>query len=140
MKRYIITAAQEVETAMDPEHLGKKILVAGTDTMQVSDGYHTMDELYDHRITLFITLCRKMTEFGAFEDASRIWRSKLHYDGSGYEGWFIMGIDTEPGKQKSYHLPIGLWEETNFVLNTLDKSPEWDGHTSADVLERLKQI
>lgn len=28
------------------------------DAGEVSDGYHTFNELYDHRIKLFITLCR----------------------------------------------------------------------------------
>ena len=31
------------------------------------------------------------------------------------------------------------WEETNFA-KTLDKAPEFDGHTPADVLERIKSL
>jgi hypothetical protein len=50
-----------------------------------------------------------------------------------------MGIGKEKGKQISYHLPLSRWDETYFA-ETLDKAPEWDGHTSADVLERLKTL
>ena len=56
-----------------------------------------------------------------------------------FDGWFIMGIGTGEGNQVTYHLPIRLWEETGFA-ETLDRGPEWDGHTSDDVLERIKNL
>lgn len=106
----------------------------------ISDGYHTFDELYEHRVTLFIALCKKIfvTEFENRKIES-VWKSKLHHDGSEYEGWFIMGIYQDKGSQISYHLPLSKWEETDFAI-TLEKAPEWDGHTSKDVLERLKNL
>lgn len=67
------------------------------------------------------------------------WRSKLHSDGTSFDGWFILGIGTERGKQMTYHLPLDRWNDTSFA-DTFDKAPEWDGHTPADVLERLKHI
>lgn len=120
------------------------------DFSQVSDGYHTIAELYDHRITLYIALCRCMESFISqnqqamtgreMEHPMRPWRSKTHSDGKpAYEGWFIMGIGKEKGKQISYHLPLSRWDETEFA-ETLEQAPEWDGHTSADVLERLKEL
>lgn len=39
----------------------------------------------------------------------------------------------------SYHLPLSKWDECAFA-NEFEKAPEWDGHTSNDVLERLKQL
>ena len=51
----------------------------------------------------------------------------------------MMGIDKKPGKQITYHLPIAYWDETEFA-ETLDLAPEWDGHTSDDVLERLRKL
>ena len=99
------------------------------------DGYHTFDELYEHRIVLFIQLCRKI----AWKGEIPIWRSKLHSDGMSYDGWFILGIHKEKGGQITYHLPLEKWEETNYA-ETLEKAPEWDGHTSKDILERLKSI
>lgn len=102
------------------------------------DGYHTFDELYEHRHTLWIALCRTWdTDNESY--THRPWRSKIHSDGSKYEGWFLLGIGKEPKKQISYHLPISKWEETSFA-ETLDKAPEFDGHTSDDVLERLKKL
>ena len=106
----------------------------------ISDGYHTFGELYEHGVALYIALCKSIVELGAQSPHSpRIWRSELHSDGIYFDGWFILGIGTEKGKQITYHLPFSKWEETKFA-ETLDKAPEWDGHTSADVLERLKQI
>ena len=107
-------------------------------TGETSDGYHTFNELYDHRITLFIALCAEI----AFNDqypAGYVWRSKLHSDGSAFDGWFIMGIGTKPGDQITYHLPISRWDETNW-LTERPRAPEFDGHTSADVLQRLRQF
>lgn len=100
------------------------------------DGYHTFEELYEHRIVLFIALCKIVHQ--EFWDGL-VWRSKLHHDGTSYDGWFIMGIGREKGKQISYHLPVSKWDDTEFA-QTLDRAPEWDGHTSDDVLERLKAI
>lgn len=97
---------------------------------QVSDGYHSFGELYDHRIMLFITLCR--ATYGS-------WRSLYHSDETKLEGWFIMGIGKNPGEQITYHIPEKYWKETSDIL-TLNKAPNWDGHNSADVLERLKKL
>lgn len=113
----------------------EQVVVKGED-IKVSDGYHTFDELYDHRITLFIALCRILRKDA---DHNGIWRSKLHNDGTMYEGWFIMGIGEEAGNQITYHLPIARWHETDFAAE-LTRAPKWDGHTPADVLERLKQL
>lgn len=113
-------------------------------TGKVSDSYHTFDELYEHRITLFIALCkvlkRQENAIGHMpKGESFVWRSKLHSDGSKFDGWFIIGIGKEKGEQITYHLPLSKWEETGFA-ETLDTAPEFDGHTSADVLERLKKL
>ena len=109
------------------------------------DGYHTFTELYEHRTTLFITLCEFFQEFrtpviflSITGQRNNVWRSKKNGDGSEWEGWFILGIGKDKGKQITYHLPIDRWEETDFA-ETLDQAPEWDGHTSDDVLERLKK-
>ena len=43
------------------------------------------------------------------------------------------------GYQITYHVPLERWNETEFA-RTLDKAPEWDEHTSDDVLQRLKKL
>lgn len=103
------------------------------DSNLISDGYHTFGELYDHRITLYIALCRTLSF------TKPVWRAQKHHDGSSFDGWFIMGIESEPGKQISYHLPMSRWEQCRFA-HTMDLAPEWDGHTSQDVLNRLSLI
>jgi hypothetical protein len=116
------------------------------DSNKVSDGYHTFGELYDHRISLFIALCKAKQDFryhgdprNQFGDEKIVWRSFNHSDGSHWKGWFIMGIGRDKGKQITYHLPMANWDECKFA-ESLEKAPKFDGHTSADVLERLKNL
>ncbi len=102
----------------------------------ISDGYHTFKELYDHRITLFIALCNlvhRAYQTGEFS----CWKARKHSDGSEWDGWFIAGINTIPGEQLTYHIPIERWAELD--VHEWEKAPEWDGHTPADVLERIKK-
>ena len=113
----------------------------GPEEMEASDGYHTFGELYEHRIVLWKALISYQEdlneEFGT-NDRNRVWKSKLHHDGTSFDGWFISGIGLEKGEQITYHLPIKEWESTRGC--ELEKAPEWDGHTSKDVLERLKKF
>lgn len=140
MKKYTITNAEEVTPLKLNIEEGKiSHECSGGEDMQVSDGYHTMDELYEHRIELFLALCRVIhSEFGT-SSSPKVWRSKLHSDGKWYDGWFILGLFKEKGNQITYHLPMSKWDETDFA-ETLEKAPEWDGHTSSDVLNRLKNL
>ena len=105
------------------------------------DGYHTFEELYDHRITLFVVLCKKLARENENDPRQGIdiWRSKLHHDGTSFEGWFILGFGKDAGRQITYHLPLSRWDETKFA-DTLERAPEFDVHTSDDVLERLKKL
>ncbi len=137
MKEYIIKGATKVVRNPDIRSVKENVVAEGPEEMIVSDGYHTMDELYDHRIALYIALCR---EIGCrWGQKNNVWRSKLHSDGTSFEGWFILGIYTEKGNQITYHLPLKNWDDTAFA-QTRDKAPEFDGHTSADVMERIKNI
>jgi len=110
------------------------------DTNTVSDGYHTFGELYEHRITLFIALCKLYLEKQMFQSDIQcpVYRSITHSDGTAMDGWFLLGMNTKEG-QITYHLPISKWEDTCFA-DTLEKAPEWDGHTSNDVLLRLREL
>ena len=94
------------------------------------DGYHTWDELYEHRYQLFLALARV---YGG-------WRSRYHADGSMYDGSFVAGLGSYTEKpQITYHFPMRLWDDA-MGLTTLGYAPEWDGYTSQDVLERLKRL
>jgi hypothetical protein len=97
------------------------------DTSLVSDGYHTFGELYEHRIALFIALCHMAPRLA--------WKSHTQSDGTVLDGWFIAGMRKKPGDQISYHLPASYWDKLG--VPELEKAPEWDGHTSSDVVQRL---
>ncbi len=133
------------------EEVWKKIAkvnqkVLDIETGKISDGYHTFDELYEHRITLFIALCRtqhkiinQLVENG-LEIPFKIWCSKLHAVGTMFDGWFILGIKEKQGEQITYHLPDKYWNEVRQFAESLNKAPKFDGHTPENVLERLKKL
>lgn len=107
------------------------------DTGSISDGYHTFDELYEHRHALFLALMayNHANEYGS-------WYSLQHDDGSSLKGWFIAGANLPKGYRQyepiTYHLPerlLPMAEKTGATL--LEKAPKWDGHSSNDVISRL---
>ncbi len=115
----------------------KTVTIKCDDGVDVSDGYHTFGELYDHRCRLYMTLCRF-----AFAAGLRVWFSVQHSDGSVMPGWFALGIWTDPGEQITYHLPQSpFWPECVAAgFEHMDRAPIFDGHTSADVLDRIARL
>lgn len=100
------------------------------DTGKASDGYHTFDELYDHRCHLFVALMRSRPEIS--------WRAQYHEDGTMYEGWFVAGMHLPTGDDITYHLPSVMWNMLDGVgVRTRINAPKWDGHTAADTVRRL---
>jgi hypothetical protein len=97
------------------------------DMGQVSDGYHTFHDLYAHRIALFLALCRAV---------GMGWKSRVHADGSAFDGWFIAGVTLPMVGEITYHLPNEAWDEAAH-LQTVAFAPPWDGHTPEDVVQRL---
>lgn len=97
---------------------------------ETSDGYHTFNELYHHRAVLFSVIVRM------FKD--RAWKSKLHADGTMYDGMFIVGIDT-PNGQATYHYDIDPYWKM-FDCPVLDHAPKWDGHSATQAIERIATL
>lgn len=89
------------------------------------DGYHTFNELYEHRYLLFLNFIKCHT---------KAWKSKLHSDGTMFEDNFIAGIELQNG-MITYHIPSKYWMLCD--VYELKNAPEWDGHTSKDVCDRL---
>lgn len=120
---------------MTADDINKLIQEHKIDTNQVSDGYHTFGELYEHRIQLWIKICQLYSGIVA------PWRTQYHSDGelAFGGGWFVLGLYVSTGKQITYHLPMKYWDQCEFAA-TLSQAPEWDGHTSNDVLERIKLL
>lgn len=100
-------------------------------TRETSDGYHSFNELYEHRHALFL----------AFVSVRGGWMSKSHHDGSEMEGWFIAGTYLKGVGSISYHLPMRLWDScAHTKVSILEAAPVWDGHTSQDVINRLMKF
>jgi len=105
-------------------------LVIPCPTGQISYGCHTFDELYEHRCLLFVALLKTHPKMA--------WRSRLHADGTGDPDWWIGGLNL-PSGTVTYHLPTRLWALLDASgVESRERAPEWDGHTSKDVLERLQ--
>lgn len=102
------------------------------DIGKISDGYHTFDELYEHRYLLWIALCHQYR--------LNAWVSKFHSDGTSYDGYFLLGLFKEKGKQITYHLPNKYYQECLEFFEELVKAPPFDGHSSKDVLRRLENL
>lgn len=94
-----------------------------------SDGYHTFNELYYHRMILFSVICN--------QNKQKSWKSKLHDDGTMYDDYFIVGVETDEG-QYTYHYHLDYWDM--FDVKELDKAPKWDGHKPEDITRLLTLI
>lgn len=86
----------------------------------MSDGYHSFNELYYHRMMLFSVICN------TYKDIA--WKSWKHDDETMYDDYFIVGIDTEEG-QYTYHYHKDYWD--NFKVKELEYAPIWDGAKKA---------
>jgi len=98
------------------------------DICDLSDGYHTFNQLYYQRMMLFAALVK--------QNRDKAWKSLRHEDGELCfgGGWFIVGIDTPKGSY-TYH-----YEDNYFSLfdcKELEVGKHWDGHTEKDVVRLL---
>ena len=118
---------EDEETCIYKDEEFKKIFTE--EIGSISDGYHTFDELYYHRMRLFSVICN--------QNWKKAWKSKLHSDGTMFENYFIVGVKTVDG-EATYHYHMEHWDD--FDVKEIERAPEWDGHTSDDVLERLKDL
>lgn len=109
------------------EEIQKEILTLDNKG-DLSDGYHSYNELYKHRMILFSIICNQNQEVA--------WKSQLHHDGTMFDGYFIVGIDTPQG-QFTYHYQLEDWGL--FEVKELEKAPEYDGHTPGDI-DRLYSL
>ena len=98
------------------------------DIGEVSDGFHTFNQLYYQRMMLFAVIVKQNKE--------RAWKSLRHEDGELCfgGGWFIVGIDTQEGSY-TYHYENKDWDAFDCV--ELERGKHWDGHTEKDVTRLL---
>lgn len=103
----------------------KTIVVTVDSLSDVSDGYHTIDELYDHRCLLFILLCVQNKDKACYKVDPNT------------PGWVILYYESEIG-QISYHVPDKFLKYIEVILRR-DDGHEWDGHNSQDVVTRIQK-
>lgn len=102
----------------------------------ISDGYHTFNELYDFRRAYNVALFNLYSRLGIYE----VHKSERHHDGELCfgGGWFIVSAMLPTG-QISNHYPMADWDL--FECMAVDKAlREFDGHTGTDVIHRLQSI
>lgn len=121
-KEKVLTFQDELEDVKFVNLAGVRLKTDGG----TSDGYHTFDELYHHRMILFSVICNS--------HKANAWKSKLHHDGTMYDNYFIVGITTKEGDY-TYHYHLDYWDY--FQVEELDKAPEWDGHKPEDITRLL---
>jgi hypothetical protein len=93
---------------------------------KISDGHHTFEDLYLHRMVLFAAICNQNWELA--------WKSWKHHDDTMYDDYFIVGIETPEGSF-TYHYHKDYWGM--FEVPEVKRAPMWDGHTSEDVVRLL---
>ena len=95
----------------------------------ISDGYHTFDELYHHRAVLFAVICNTYPD--------KAWKSKQHDDPDFpmYDGMFIVGIKTPDG-QATYHYNLDPYWDI-FNVKEIERAPKYDGHTPDEAIRRI---
>lgn len=113
---------------------------------ELSDGYHTYDELYEFRKMYNAALFNEWGKerctdgFKAYNVKYNVHKSWRHHDGELCfgGGWFIVSAML-PSGLISNHYKAEDWEL--FQVPVVEKAKyEFDGHTAQDVLERLKFI
>lgn len=101
------------------------------DMGEVSDGYHTFNQLYHQRAVLFATIVNNFKHYS--------WKSLKHednkycFDSDGK--WFIVGIDTPKGSYTYHYETDKYWNM--FDCEVLKCAKHWDGHTEEDVTRLL---
>lgn len=99
------------------------------DIGELSDGYHTFNELYDYR---------KLYNAAFFNLLPKdcVHKSKRHHTGEECfgGGWFIVMANLPTG-QISNHYEMKDWDL--FKVPEKEFADEWDGHTPQDAAERL---
>lgn len=98
----------------------------------ISDGFHTFDELYEYRMAYNAAL---FNEF-ALQNKYDTHKSLRHADGELCfgGGWFVVVAELPTG-QITNHYPLKDWD--NFRIPEKEKANVWDGHDPQEGLKRI---
>ena len=106
------------------------------DKGNISDGYHTFNELYEYRLLYNASMFNELAKQGLYD----VHKSKRHSDGTipfGDENWFIVQAQLPTG-QISNHYEMKDWDL--FQVPIKEKANPYDGHTPQDVAKRLREF
>lgn len=106
------------------------------DKGNISDGYHTFNELYEYRLLYNASMFNELAKQGLYD----VHKSKRHSDGTipfGDENWFIVQAELPTG-QISNHYEMKDWGL--FSIPEKEKANPYDGHTPQDVAKRLRDF
>lgn len=106
------------------------------DKGNISDGYHTFNELYEYRLLYNASMFNELAKQGFYD----VHKSKLHSDGEypfGDSNWFIVMAELPTG-QISNHYEMKDWDL--FQIPEKEKANVWDGHTPQDVANRIRKF
>ena len=104
------------------------------DKGNISDGYHTFNELYEYRLLYNASMFNELAKQGLYD----VHKSRKHSDGTipfGDENWFIVQAELPTG-QISNHYEMKDWDLFN--VPEKEKANTYDGHTPQDVAKRLR--
>lgn len=105
------------------------------DMGEVSDGYHTFNELYRYRMLYNAAFFNLLARNGQVE----VCKSRRHSDGEkcfGSDDWFIV-MAILPTGQVSNHYESKYWDL--FDVPERETAFEYDGHTPNEAADRLEQ-
>lgn len=106
------------------------------DKGNISDGYHTFNELYEYRKLYNAAFFNELAKEGKYD----VHKSKCHSDGEvpfGNFQWFIVVAELPTG-QISNHYKIDDWKF--FKVPEKELANQYDGHTPQDVVKRLREF
>jgi hypothetical protein len=132
---YIIQGIEGEFYPCKPDIFDKTYNVAG-DLGDVSDGYHTFNELYEFRKMYNAALFNEWAKQGLYETHKSI----RHNDGEAcFDGkWFVV-VAILPTGQITNHYEMKDWSLFQVAVKEKALYP-FDGHTGKDVLTRLKEL
>lgn len=109
--------------------------IKSSDVGEISDGYHTFNELYRYRMVYNAAFFNELAKSGNIE----LCKSKRHSDGEkcfGSDDWFIVMANLPTG-QISNHYETKYWDLFN--IPERKTAFEYDGHTPSEAADRIEK-
>lgn len=109
------------------------------DPKDISDGYHTLAELYEYRLLYNAALFNEWAkvDYWTAQPPIEVHKSWKHSDGElCFGGGFFIVVAQLPTGQISNHYKEQFWDL--FKIPEKEIPNEYDGHTSAEAASRLR--